>query len=272
MIRSAFLFALLAQTVAFAEDAPAAAPAADPELLKQAEDKSIEKYRSPFEALSESTIGLASRSVLFDWRKSTVLLGGTAAQLLELNNFYSTRVGGFVRVPFGNLTAELAVTWVFTQGSDSSQKLSLTPYRQAGRPPRLEIDINFAYALIEGVGTPRLGLLPTAELVFSVNAGIRYLYYPNALGSSTALEVTGAIFAPKITQREINYLERVRLPGMQVDGQRYGVMAGFSMQLYFRTGIFFEPRVMVAIPVFAAATSSSLGWWWELSASLGIAL
>ncbi len=271
MIRSVLLIALLAKASAFAEDAPAAKPA-DPELLKQAEDKTIEKYRSPFEALTESTIGLASRSVLFDWRKSTVMLGGTASQLLELNNFYSTRVGGFVRIPFGNLTAELAVTWVFTQGSDSSRKLSLTPYRQAGRPPRLEFDINFAYALFEGVGTPRLGLLPTAELMFSVNAGIRYLYYPNALGSSNAGEVTGAIFNPSITPKEIIYLERERLPGMQIDKGRYGILAGFSMQLYFRTGIFFEPRVMVAIPVFSGAVGSNLGWWWELSASLGIAL
>ena len=293
MIRSALLIAILAlpasaQDKAWEKPAPAeteaepkpAEPTPTPEAAKppeakptpKVEDTTIDKYRTPFEALSETSIGLASRAVLFDWRKTTLAFGVTAAQLLELNSFYSARVGGFVRVPFGNLTAELAVTRVFTWGSDSTQKLSLTPYRQAARPSRVEFDINLAYALVEGVGTPRLRLLPTVELVFSVNVGFRYLYYPGALGKANAGQVFEAIFAPKISEREILYLENERLPGMQIDAARYGLLAGFCLDLYFRTGIFIEPKVMVGIPLLSGFTGSSLGWRWELSTSIGWAL
>ena len=265
-----------------AEPVPEQAPAPAPEVAPapvtpkppppKEEDTTIDRYRTPFEVLAESTIGVASRSVLFDWRKATVGFGVVTSALLELNNFYSMRVGGFVRIPTGNLTAELAVTRVITWGSDSSEKLSLTPYRQSGRPSRIEFDINLAYALLEGVGTPRLGLIPTAELVFSVNVGFRYLYYPGALGTANAGQVLEAIFAPKLQEREIVYLERERLPGMQIDRGRYGLMAGFSLDLYFRTGIFLEPKVMLGLPVLSGMTNSSLGWWWELSMSLGWAL
>lgn len=281
MIRNALALALLWLPAAFAADPPAPSapverevplPGATPEPPPKEEDTTLDGYRTPFEALSESTIGVASRAVLFDWRKTTVGVGLVTSGLLELNNFFSTRVGGFARIPSGNLTAELAVTWVHTWGSESSRLLSLTPYRQAGRPNRVEFDINLAYALLEGVGTPRLGLLPTAELVFTVNVGFRYLYYPGALGTANAGQVVEAIFAPRISEREIEYLERHRLPGMKIDTGRYGLMAGFALDLYFRTGIFLEPKVMLGLPLLATMTGSSLGWWWELSMSIGWAL
>ncbi len=275
MIRSVLLAVVLALPPAFAADGPRvpqAQPPPEGKLAPKQEDTSIERYRTPFQVLSESTIGLASRAVLFDWRKSTVAAGLTTGALLELNNFYSTRLGGFVRMPVGNLTAELAVTRVFTWGSDSSEKLSLTPYRQSGRPSRIELEVNLAYALLEGVGTPRLGLLPSAELVFSIDVGFRYLYYPGALGKANAGQVVEAIFAAKISERELDYLERERLPGMQIDAGRYGLLAGFALDLYFRTGIFLEPKVMLAIPVLSGLSGSRLGWWWELSMALGVSL
>lgn len=252
-------------------EAPAAVPTARPEEARAAtpDDKTVESWRSPFEVLSERMIGAASRAVLFDWRKKTVALGVTGGPLLELNNFPSGRLGGFVRVPFGNLTAELAVTRVFTYSSDAGEKLALTPYRQAGRPNRIEFDLNLAYAILEGVGTPRVGFLPTVELVFTFNAGFRYLYYPNALGTANAGQVIEGLLSPKLQAREIEYLERERLPGMQVDAGRYNLLAGFELNLYFRTGIFLAPRVMMNIPIFSGAANSSLGLWWELNLSLG---
>ncbi len=268
MIRSLVIAACLAMPAALA--AEGAAPIVlQPGDSKQEIDTTLEGFRTPLEVLSESTIGIASRAVLFDWRKKTLGFGVVASQLLELNNFYSTRVGAFVRVPTGNLTFEFAVTRVFTWGSDSSDKLSLTPYRQAGRPSRFEFDVNVAYALLEGVGTPRLRFLPNVELVFSVNVGLRYLFYPGALGKANAGQVVEAILAPRISERELEYLDRERVPGMQIDKGRYGLLAGFALDLYFRTGIFIEPRVMVGVPLLSGITGSSLGWWWELSTSIG---
>ncbi len=294
MTREGLLAALLASALAAAaEPAPAPAPApadAKPmqlELAAPAEpitdaapdtpieepkveepkeiDESIAKWRTPLDALAESTIGTASRAVLYDWRRSTFGFGVTGGALLELNNFSSWRAGGFVRIPVGNLQVEFAVNRAVTSGSVSTDLLALTPYRQSARPTRMEFDLNASYALLEGVGTPRLALIPPVELVFSLTLGFRYLYYYNALGTANFGQVFEAIFAPRLTQREIDYLEKERLPGMQVDPGRYNLLVGFQLDLFFRTGIFLTPRVMVALPLLSGATGSSLGWWWELS-------
>lgn len=300
MIREVFLTAILAASLAVgAEPAPATPevpPAADGkpmqlELAKPAEsatdapddtpveepkseepkeiDESIAKWRSPVDTLAESQIGLASRAVLFDWRRSTFGFGFVGSALLELNNFSSWRAGGFIRIPVGGLYVEFAATRAVTSGSQSTALLSLTPYRQPARPTRVEFDVNAGYALFEGVGTPRLALIPPAELVLSLNLGFRYLYYYNALGTANFGQVFEAIFAPRLTQREIDYLEKERLPGMQVDPGRYNLLLGFQLDLFFRTGVFLAPKVMVALPLLSGATGSSLGWWWELSMQVG---
>lgn len=277
MTRSAALSLLLLSALASAADEKAPITDAPPDTAVEEPkpeppkelDTSIEKFKSPLDALAESTVGLASRAVVFDWRKSTVGFGIVGSQLLELNNFTSARVGGFVRIPVGNLQVEFAVTRAITWGSASTATLALTPYRQAARPTRMEFDINATYALLEGVSTPRLALIPSAELVFELNVGFRYLYYYNALGTANFGQVFEAIFSPRLTQREVDYLEKERLPGMMVDLGRYNILVGFQLDLYFRTGIFLAPRVMVAIPLLSGATGSNLGWWWELSGMLG---
>lgn len=251
-------------------DAPEDAPVEEPKPEEPKEiDESIAKWRNPLDALAESNIGLASRAVLFDWRRSTVGFGFVGSALLELNNFSSWRAGGFVRIPVGNLQVEFAVTRAVTNGSQSTALLSLTPYRQSARPTRMEFDLNASYALFEGVGTPRLSLIPAAELVLQLNLGFRYLYYYNALGTANFGQVLEAVFSPRLTQRELDYLEKERLPGMQLDPGRYNLLLGFQLDLYFRTGVFLAPRVMVALPLLSGASGSSLGWWWELSMMAG---
>ena len=289
MIRRAFaiLWLLLPPSIAWADgmagDAGTGAPEPDSATVSDSsadagtaarpeEDHTLERWRTPFDALNDRKIGEASRAVRFDWRKATVGFGIVGSSLAEFNNFGSASFGGFVRTAVGSLIVELAVTWVFSWSDDSARKLALTPYRQFGRPARLEIGINAAFPLAEGVATPRTSFFPATELVFSLNAGLRYLYYPNALGTSNAGQVAGAIFAPKLTQREFDYLENVRQPAMQVDGARYSLLAGFSLDVYFQTGGFLEPRVLVALPVFSGLNGGGLGLWWELSLSLGWAL
>jgi hypothetical protein len=232
----------------------------------------IERYRTPFEALTERALGTASRAVRFDWRRTTIGFGAVGSQLIELNNFSSARVGGFARTPLGSLVAEVAVTAVFTWGSPSSELLSLTPYRQAARPGRVELDINLGYPLVEGVGTARLSFIPATEFVFSVNLGFRYLYYPGSMEKMKAEDVAKAIFAPRLSVAEIDNLESVRLPGMQIDGFRYGVLGGFSLDIYFQPGAFISPRVMVCPSFDSLVGGQGLGFWWELSLGAGFAL
>jgi hypothetical protein len=242
---------------------PASAPVAD---------TTIERYRTPLEALTERPIGEASRAVRFDWRRSRIGFGVLGSSVIELNNFSSARIGGFVRKALGSFMLEGAVTYVHTWGSFASEQLSLTPYRQFARPSRLEVDVNLSYALAEGVVTPRVAFLPTAELVFSATAGVRYLYYFGSLRGVPAVDVLAALFAPRVTDREADNLEGQRLPGMQIARTRYSVLAGFQVDLYLRPGISVTPRVLLSLPVFSGIPGAGLSWWWELSLGVGAAL
>jgi len=198
--------------------------------------------------------------------------GILGSELLERNNFSSGRLGAFARTPLGNLMGEVAITGVFTSGSDSTDKLALTPYRQIGRPSRWELDVNLGIPVAEGVVTAWPGFFPATELVFSLDAGFRYLFYPRGFGGATFSQVAKAVLAPQLTQRELDKLERSRPGGMEIDTARYGLMAGASLDLYFHSGGFLSPRVLVAVPTLAPLTGTGLGWWWELSVALGWAL
>jgi hypothetical protein len=255
---------------AAAQSAAAQSAAAQPATPAETppDDTSLEQYRTPFEVLTERTIGAASRAVRFDWRRSNLQIALMGSQLLELNNFSSGRLGVLLRKPFGDLMAELGMAWVFTGGSPSTDTLALTPYRQVGRPSRLEIDLNAAYPLAEGVATARAGFFPATELVFSINAGLRYRYFPGELSGQGFGDVAKAVFSPRLSSEELDNLEGSRLPGMQIDPSRYDLLLGFSLDLYFGSGGFLTPRVMVA-PSFTGASETKLGWWWELTLGAG---
>ncbi len=237
----------------------------EPAPKEAQEDPPLDRYRTPFEVLNERMIGAASRAVRFDWRKRSLGVGLIGSQLLELNNFSSSRLGGLVRRPLGVVMGELAITRVFTRGSASTDKLALTPYRQSGRPSRFELDVNVAYPLAEGVATARPGFFPATELVFSASAGLRYVYYPGALAGASFGEVARALIAPSLLAKERENLESKLPPGMQLDVVRYNLLTGLGLDIYFQTGGFLSPRAMVALPI----TGSDLGLWWELTFSAG---
>lgn len=274
MIRNGLILALMAlpwvaRAVEPAPGEPPATEAVEEESPK--EDHTLERHRTPLEALSERTLGTASRAVRFDWHKSRIGFGVVGSEILELNNFFSARIGGLVRAPLGSFMAELAISWVATWGSHSSELLALTPFRQFGRPGRLQLDFNFGFPLAEGVATARVGFIPATELVFSLNAGFRYFYYPGSMAKLSAGEVAGAIFSPRLSDTEIENLQSATLPGMQVDRGRYNLLIGFSLDIYFQPFIFIAPRMMISPPIFAIG-SPGLGWWWELSLSAGVVL
>jgi hypothetical protein len=217
-------------------------------------------------------IGVASRAVRFDWRRKSMGVGATGGELLEMNNFRSRKVGLSARRPFASsMIGDVAINWVETQGSPSSEKLALTPYRQVGRPSRLELDVDAAYPLAEGVATSRPGRFPATELVFSAVGGLRYLHYPGAIHGADVREIGEmqelgrTIFAPSLTRKELRYLEDKRPGGMEVDRARYNLLGGIGGDLYFHKGGYVSPRAMVALPV----TGSGLGWWWELTLDAG---
>lgn len=271
MIRSLALLTLLAApSGAGAAEEPSDARGLEAEPVEaRREDEGLERHRTPLEALTERMLGSASRAVRFDWRRKSAGLAIQGASLLELNSFSSAKVGAVARVPLAGLMAEVGFGGVLVLGSPSTEALSMTPYRQAGRASRFLLDLGLGYPLAEGVATLRPGFLPAAELVFSANVGFRYYFYPGALDGATPGEVTAAIFAPRLSAKELENLEPLRLPGMQLDDARYDLLAGFTLDVYFQPGLFFSPRVMLGLPLFAPGQGSSVGWWWELTMALG---
>ncbi|QRO00828.1 hypothetical protein JRI60_18235 [Archangium violaceum] len=268
MIRSLLVLFVLLSLPRAAQAAEAQAPDPSPSDPEKVDD-TLEGFRTPIDALTERMIGAASKSVRFDWRKSTLGFGLIGSDLLERNNFGSTRLGLMARKPFGSFMGEVAITRAFTWGTDSTEKLALTPYRQYGRPSRFELDINVGHPLAEGVVTTLPGFFPATELVLSANAGFRYLFYPGSMGGMKFQQVATSLLAPRLTDHELGQLESSRPGGMQVDPARYGLLAGLSVDVYFGSGGFLSPRAMLAVPLLGGVTGSGLGFWWELSLALG---
>jgi len=263
--------ALLLAAGAVGAEEPAKPGAAEGKATpaKAVDTTAVESARAPFEELNERLIGSASRAVRFDWRQKKLGFGLLTSSLLELNNFSSARAGAFVRWPHGDFLFELAASRVFVWGSDSTAQLAQTPYRQVGRPSRFELDANVDYVLAEGVVTPRPDFIPPAQMVFSVTGGFRYLIYTQTWRNLSATEIGLALVSPTLQQKELDHLESGRLPAMKLDNDRFALLGGLSLDLYFHSGVFLGPRVLLAPPIFAGVTGSSLGAWWELTFRIG---
>ncbi len=255
-----------------AEPPPAdEAPPAAASPLTPGPDRSLDAYRMPLELLAERSIGRASRRVRYDWRRGLVQLGPLGGLPAELNNYDSLRAGGFARVPYGNflLEASLAYVWVF--GSESSDRLALTPYRQPGRPDRFELDLSAGFAVAEGVVTPVPGLLPAAQLVLNAQALFRYRIYPSAFADLGLKDTLLAIVSGSLSDTEVENLEDERLAGMQIDPARYELLVGLSTDVYFQSGLFFSYRLLVATPLLAFMTETALPFGLELDLAAGLA-
>lgn len=241
-----------------------AVPATPPPDAKAPE--SLEPLRTPLEALTERAIGATSRPVRFDWRKTTVGFGVTGAQVLEFNTFWSESTALVVRHPLGGLMGSLAVAYVGTYSTDGSRKLSLTPYRQFGRPSRFELQFDLGLPLAEGIATLWPKYLPATEFVVSATAGARYLLYLESFQGVQWKDAPG-FFAPTLWQRDQDRLLDTRPAGMQVDPARYSVLVGLTTDLYTQSGFFVTFRMLLGLPL--PLPGSNLGFWWEPSLTLG---
>lgn len=257
------------QGVGFASDDDGAG--SEGEDSEEESDDPLSRYRTPFGVLVERTIGTSSRPVEFNWRRTKVQVAATGNHLFELNNFNSLRAGGLARFPAGGGIFELGVSYVWVWDTPSSELLAFTPYRQPGRPERLELDLTVGYPLAEGVVTVAPRFFPAVELVFNAYAGLRYLFYPGTFDGMRPREVAGALASPFLTDSEIEQLDERRLDAMQVDSGRYGLMVGVGDDIYFRQGVFVAPRLMMAVPVLQPASQTELLFWADLSLTIGVA-
>lgn len=263
--------AAAAQTVAVAPDAPTAPADAAVPAEDRRPDKTLERHRTSFEALTERAIGRTSRRVRFDWRRGGPQIGAIGGLPAELNNFDSIQAGGFARFPTGGVLVEVGLSYVWVSGSDSTRKLALTPYRQAGRPPRFELDVALEYPLAEGIVTSVPAFLPAAQLVLNGHAHFRYLFYPGSMSGFGFTDTLKAVFSASLGDEELDNLEDDRLPGMQIDPGRWIGLAGLGLDLYLQSGLFISQRTLVALPLLAPATDSEIQFGLELNLALGFA-
>ncbi len=251
-----------------AEDTPHQAEALD---YTKEFDESLTEERTSVNELLQQTIGTTTRSLRFDWRKSPIHVGLTAGQLLELNNFNSWRTGATLRVPLEDFLIDLQASYVYVRDSRSSELMALTPYRQAGRPTRFELDLGLQWPIAEGVVTPRFNWLPTVDLSLSLYAGIRYFIYPGIYRFDGVLQTVRQLLSTELTTDELADLEDTRLLAMDVVPNRYSSLAGFSTDIYMRFGLFFNLKTLIHIPIGSNETVLNAWWWYELSASMGMA-
>jgi hypothetical protein len=103
-------------------------------------------------------------------------------------------------------------------------------------------------------------------------AGLGYPAYPEGMLGRPLQEVGLDLATPQLSEAERERIEPKTPGGMLLDSARYHTMAGLSLDVYFQPGVFISPRALVAVPLLTPVTASGLGFWWELSLSIGYAL
>lgn len=232
-------------------------------------DDTLQAYRSSFDMLADRAIGTASRPVEFNWRRTDFQLAVAGHHPSELNTFGTLRGGLLGRLPTKALLLEFGLGYARVWDTPGSRLLSRTPYRQAGRPSRLELDFAVVFPLAEGVVTTAPKIFPAAQVTLNAIVDFRYLLYTNGFANMGMGNVAGALFSPTLTDAEIKNLEGSRPIAMQIDPGRYGLMAGVGNDIYFKNGMFVSPRLLVAVPLLAPATKTDLKVWADASVALG---
>lgn len=266
-----------------AQEAPATQPSSAPASEEPPQEgPGLEAFRVPVDELTEHFLGSTARPVRVDWRRSLVLVGVSGSELIERNNFGAYRLGGFARHAFGDMMLEAGATYVWVLETESSQILERTPYKQAGRPARVELEANVSYPLFEGVVTPLIDLLPPSEMVLSATGGGRYLFYPEVVVGdrdwgrlttwndlSTWTDLGGSLGTGQLPEEDLVRLEQSAPGAMSVDPAILHPLVGLTADAYYQPGLFVSARAMLALPLIAAVTGTRLGFWWELSLAAG---
>lgn len=223
--------------------------------------------------LPEHFVGATARATRFDWRRANAIPLLQVADLVERNNFQQVQANIGVRKAFGDILVEGALGYFWSNNTDSSLLLAQTPFRQAGRPAHIALDVNVGYPIAEGVVTPLTSWIPPAELVLVAWAGARYSGFVETFTGGRPLQDIGFdLVSPQLSATELERLDVSSPEAMQVDTARLHTPVGLSLDVYLQPGLLVSPRAMINIPVLAPVTGTKLGFFWELGISVGYAL
>jgi hypothetical protein len=196
-------------------------------------------------------------------------VGVSVGEVVEKNNFSAQRYGLLGRKAFSDLILEVGVQLYVSDDTASSAQLALTPFRQAGRPGHLEIDLNVGYAVAEGVVTPLAAFMPPAEVALVALGGVRYLGYWQTFPDRPIQDIGLSLASPQLSTIELERLDRDAPEAMAIDPARLHTLVGLAVDTYLQPGLLVSPRAMLAAPVLVPVTNTSLGFFWELSLVVG---
>lgn len=222
----------------------------------------------PFPALVERTVGVAGKSVRFDWRKKKNLIFVNVGQPVEYNNFETYRTAAAVQFPAENLTLGFGLAKAFVFSTASADAIALMPYRQAGRPERWELELSGFYPVAEGVVTFRPDFMPAAQMVFSLAADVRYMVYPSLFSGQDFSNGFKSLIATRLSEADKDKLSPSAPAAMKIDSAKISVLTGFNLHLYTSGGLIVSSKAMLALSILGTAMPRHA----DLTLGLGYAL
>ncbi|MEE2644650.1 MAG: hypothetical protein VYD19_06920, partial [Myxococcota bacterium] len=220
-------------------------------------DQPLDRYRSPFDALLERAIAESSVRVRYPWRRSKFQLSLQGGLPVLFNQFESSRLGLLAAFPQDDLLWELGLSRVWVSESVSSELLAQTPYRQAGRPERVELSFGVTFPLAEGVVTLQTSFLPAAQLLLTAHGQLRQLIYFSQPEDADFTASFRRLLSTRLNNEELEALEGARPAGMLIDQRRYQLDVGLGLSLYFQSGFFLAQRFLLGTPVGEARGAES---------------
>ena len=222
----------------------------------------------PISVAYDNILGSVDRASVFEWRKYK-LVSLAVGQLIELNTFDVSKVQVGIRFPMlisDEFNLQVDLGYVDVDSTYSSDYISNTPYRQAGRPSHFELDLGMDFPISEGVGNNIMEIIPVFQMSISLQARLRYLIYPSAISAMLEWEAIYKIFSPDLTTEELKFLSKSAPRGMKIEQNRYDFLFGTRVDLYSRKRFFLHLDNMIAM------SYGSLGSWIELSLGIGYAI
>lgn len=233
--------------------------------------KGAANVSTPLDDILKSQVGSVARASVYLWRQKTLLLSFDAGQLVEMNAFESKKFALMARFPGESMTFQLGLSRIFVAGTDATDALELTPYRQAGRPSRYELDSGIDLTISEGVANQLFDFYPLGQMVLSFQARLRYLIYPTTSKKGAFKDKMRSLFAVELSDEDFDDLSRTAPAGMAVERGRLNALVGLRFDHYAVSGFSLNANLLLALPL-RVSDNDELKSWWEMAVGVGYGL
>ena len=128
------------------------------------------------ESLVQDVISRSESPHVSDWRKYKFEMQAGYGYVEERNNFTNSAYELSGALPAGaGSQFRFGLRRVLMQRTDSTDKIARTPFKQAAQYSRYELQVAYAYGLMEGRAMTRLSpMIPDFEHATLINVGVHY--------------------------------------------------------------------------------------------------